>query len=230
MLIRWVTIPDHPGVVLLQNPRVKGPHAPRISPRTFCLVVLVVRRFAGSPPAGRGAQAPQNVSVTFNGETDALDPLAVGQWHILTANCACKVARCAQNVYFYVRTRQPITPYTDVHWMWLLIDADSNPATGWQGYDFILNRRVEGDAATWLEQNTGGWNWKAKAKVSYRAQGHDFHAAIPRSTLGLPENTSRLSIQFKWADNQQTPGDIMDFYLSGDVAPEGRFVYRYTAP
>jgi len=26
--------------------------------------------------------------------------------------------------------------------------------------------------------------------------------------------------------NVQNPGDIMDFYLSGDVAPLGRFVWR----
>jgi hypothetical protein len=25
------------------------------------------------------------------------------------------------------------------------------------------------------------------------------------------------------------PGDIIDFYLSGDVAPEGRFKYRYSS-
>ena len=142
---------------------------------------------------------------------------------------ACKVARDAQMLYFYVRTSQPITPHTDRNWMWLLIDADGDPSTGWQGYDFILNRQVESDATTWLEQNTGGWNWKATAKVSYRVQGHEFHAAIPRSALGLSQNAKPLSIHFKWADNQQMPGDIMDFYLSGDVAPEGRFMYRYTA-
>lgn len=102
-------------------------------------------------------------------------------------------------------------------------------AVGTGGDGFVLNRRVESDTATWLEQNTVGWNWKASAKVSFRVQGHEFHAATPRSALGLPENSTRLSIQFKWADNQQTPGDIMDFYLRGDVAPEGRFMYRYTA-
>lgn len=142
---------------------------------------------------------------------------------------ACKVARDAEQVYFYARTRQPITPHTDRHWMWLLIDADGDPTTGWQGYDFLLNRRVESDAATWLEQNTGGWNWQATTKVPYRVQGHEFQAAIPRAALGLPEKTNDLAIQFKWVDNPQTPGNIMDFYLSGDVAPEGRFMYRYTA-
>ena len=142
---------------------------------------------------------------------------------------ACKVARDAQNIYFYVRTQQPITSHTGNNWMWLLINTDRNPTTGWEGYDFILNRRVESDSTTWLEQNTGGWNWKARARVSYKVQGCELHIAIPRSALGIEENTTRLSINFKWSDNLQSPGDIMDFYVSGDVAPESRFSYRYTA-
>ena len=35
---------------------------------------------------------------------------------------------------------------------------------------------------------------------------------------------------FKWADNTPGPGgdgDILDFYLHGDTAPDGRFLYRY---
>jgi hypothetical protein len=39
----------------------------------------------------------------------------------------------------------------------------------------------------------------------------------------------RLNLDFKWVDNLQRPGDIMDFYASGDVAPPGRFNYRYHA-
>ena len=38
-----------------------------------------------------------------------------------------------------------------------------------------------------------------------------------------------MSFDFKWADNLQRPGDVMDFYLSGDAAPAGRFFYRYVA-
>ena len=40
---------------------------------------------------------------------------------------------------------------------------------------------------------------------------------------------TKTAIDFKWADNLQQPGEVMDFYLSGDVAPEGRFNYRYSA-
>ena len=46
--------------------------------------------------------------------------------------------------------------------------------------------------------------------------------------LGLA-GAPKTALDFKWADNLQRLGDVMDFYLSGDVAPEGRFNYRYVA-
>ena len=136
----------------------------------------------------------------------------------------CKVARDRDNWYFYARTRENITPATDPDWMWLLIDVDQNVKTGWEGYDFIVNRAIDADGSSWLEKNAGnGWNWEKVAKVKYRVVGNEIHLSIPRSRL--PSS----SFDFKWADNLQHPGDIMDFYQSGDVAPDGRFMYRYLA-
>ena len=89
--------------------------------------------------------------------------------------------------------------------------------------------RIDGDRTTWLEKNDGGWRWKTVAKVSYRVAGNELHLAIPRESLGIPRGRAALSLDFKWADNLQHPGDVMDFYISGDVAPEGRFQYRYVA-
>ena len=51
--------------------------------------------------------------------------------------------------------------------------------------------------------------------------------AVPRSALGLPAGEG-IRLDFKWWDHAQTPGDIMDAYLSGDAAPDARFNYRYT--
>ena len=53
--------------------------------------------------------------------------------------------------------------------------------------------------------------------------------AIAIVALGLKAGETKTAIDFKWADNLQKPGDVMDFYLSGDVAPDGRFNYRYVA-
>jgi hypothetical protein len=111
--------------------------------------------------------------------------------------------------------------------MWLLIDADQNPATGWEGFDFIVNRTLEADGKTWLERNTGGWTWQKVAPVEFKVRDNELQIAIPRSALGLPARGTRVGLDFKWADNLQHPGDVMDFYVSGCVAPEGRFKFRY---
>ena len=50
---------------------------------------------------------------------------------------------------------------------------------------------------------------------------------IPKSLLVSVRAVN--SITFKWSDNMQLDGDIMDFYINGDVAPGGRFNYLYPA-
>jgi len=107
----------------------------------------------------------------------------------------------------------------------LFIDADQDAETGWEGFDYIVNR--ENSGTTWLERNTNGWNWERVAQISFKAEGNELQLRIPREYLGLPAGQTGLNIDFKWSDNLQKPGDVMDFYLSGDTAPEGRFKYRY---
>lgn len=137
-----------------------------------------------------------------------------------------KVARDATHVYFYARTREHPTPSTDANWMLLLLDTDQKRSTGWEGYDFVVNRTIDGDE-TWLERNTGGWTWEKVAKVQLTVSGNELMLAVPRSALGLPAGTT-LTLDFKWWDHPQKPGEIMDVYLSGDAAPDGRFNYRYS--
>jgi hypothetical protein len=50
------------------------------------LLGLSVLLLAGSSVQSVNAQAPQNVGVTFNGDTDAIEPLAAGVWHTITAS------------------------------------------------------------------------------------------------------------------------------------------------
>lgn len=208
-------------------------------------LVANVRRYKGiaGPPA---ASAPKTIDVA--GPLEAWRDVApefvdhsfdddhrdfgAGQVHHVNTSGrndlgVMKVARDAANVYFYVQTREPITPCDSANWMWLLIDADQNSKTGWEGYDFIVNRTGVSDGTTWLEKSEGGWRWAKVAAVRLRVEGNELHLAIPRTALGLPADSTRTCLDFKWADNLQRPGDIMDFYISGDVAPEGRFMYRY---
>jgi hypothetical protein len=49
---------------------------------------------------------------------------------------------------------------------------------------------------------------------------------IPRKELKV--SGKKLDFEFKWVDNMQDEGNIMDFYVSGDAAPGGRFNYVFT--
>jgi hypothetical protein len=76
-----------------------------------------------------------------------------------------------------------------------------------------------------VEKNRGGWEWEKCGEATYKVSGKIMEVAIPRSVLSL--DNGKLNFEFKWADNIQEAGDIMDFYLSGDVAPAGRFNFVY---
>jgi hypothetical protein len=56
-----------------------------------------------------------------------------------------KVARDANYLYFYVQTAEKLTPSTDHNWMMLFIDTDRDKATGWNGYDYIVNYKAPKD-------------------------------------------------------------------------------------
>ena len=139
-----------------------------------------------------------------------------------------KVARDQKYVYFYVETAEALTPSSGPHWMQLMLDIDRDKSTGWNGYDFIVNRVSPEKGEAVLESNIQGiWMWKEAAKVKYSAKGKILVIRIPRSVAGL--EAGPLDFEFKWNDNMQKEGDIMDFYVNGDTAPGGRFNYVYSA-
>jgi hypothetical protein len=140
---------------------------------------------------------------------------------------AAQVSADADTIYFHVRTREPLTPANDPNWMQLFIDADQNPATGWLGYDFVLNRRRPEGNHAFLEKHSGsgtGDQWDTSVPVEFRVSGKDLELAIPRQALGL--GAGPVAVDFKWADNLQQTGDWTDFTLNGDSAPNDRFNYR----
>ncbi len=96
---------------------------------------------------------------------------------------ALKVARDERYLYFYARTRSPITRSSDPSWMMLLIDADQNHATGWEGYDFIVNRQKPKRNEAVLERNTGGWHWTSSGTIKFVVKENQLQLAIPLSPL-----------------------------------------------
>lgn len=137
-----------------------------------------------------------------------------------------KVAYDAENLYFYVKTVDNLTTKASKSWMTLFIDADQNAKTGWNGYDYVLNRRLSSDSVGILQKNVGNaWKWEDVEAIPFNASGNELQLAIPRSAVGL--DNAELYFRFKWADNFGESGNIMDFYNIGDTAPDGRFAYQF---
>ena len=135
-----------------------------------------------------------------------------------------KVSRDAENLYFMAECAQNITPYTDGKWMRLFIDTGDTD-NNWEGFEYVLNRVSPTASVATLEKSTGGWNFSTVGAVSYKVDGKYLVVKIPKSYLGITGD--KYTVNFKWNDNMQEEGDIMDFYSNGDTAPGGRFMYSY---
>jgi hypothetical protein len=202
-----------------------------------------IRRYKGAPPITPVTPRPIHIDGRFDdwkavgpefldscGDTAQRDHAGVGKAGPYVDKTGrndllvAKVSWDGANLYFYIRTREPITPFTDPNWMLLFIDADSNPASGWLGYDFVVNRTNVRSATTTLERCMGGYRWGSPVDVPYRVAGNELELAIPRAALGLTKLPA--TIDFKWADNIRQSGDAADFSLHGDVAPNERFNFR----
>ena len=134
-----------------------------------------------------------------------------------------KVARDNDNIYFYVKTNSALTASTDANWMTLYIDADTNRSTGWEGYDYILNRTRNGNTCS-IEKNNGGWSWSKIGDGTFAVKGDELQIQVSRSALG--QTASPLIVDFKWVDNVYN-SEIMNFIDQGDIAPNGRCNYRF---
>lgn len=143
-----------------------------------------------------------------------------------------QVARDDEFVYFHVECAENITPYTDALWMTLYID--SNQANkGWETFDYVINKSAASADTVVLEKFTGdGYASTKVADCAYTVDGRYMTVKIAKSDLAL--SGYDYTINFSWTDNvhdegdyKTFSGDIMDFYISGDVAPGARFKYSY---
>ena len=206
-------------------------------------LVANVRRYKGISPTPRrvpgeafdssqGWNAWAKVTPEFIdhvGETIPRDHAGVCGLHYAETSgrndfVVAKVARDADRVYFYLRARKPWQGVGPPSGTWLLIDVDQRSNTGWHGYDLIVNRQ-QADGQALIERSVEDDQWRADGRAELRVEGEHLQLALPRALL--PDNKGALKFDFKWVDHLPEPIDIADFYTSGDVAPEGRFNYRY---
>lgn len=140
---------------------------------------------------------------------------------------ATRVAVGKRDLYFSAETASSLTPYDDPRWMLLLIDSDQDAATGWHGFDYIVNLNVISESLTTLQRfNNETRQWELAAEIPYATKGNVLEVSIPRKLLGKGRN--HIALDFKWTDNPSSLDDIISLCTSGDTAPNRRFAYRFT--
>jgi hypothetical protein len=133
-----------------------------------------------------------------------------------------KAAFDSKNICFYAETRTALTSYTDPNWMMLFIDTDQNKETGWEGYDYVINSRVADAKNTTLISLEKDGSFGKTVTISYQVKENKLMISVPRSAI---QETMTVALEFHWADNIQKIGDISEFFLNGDNAPERRANY-----
>lgn len=110
--------------------------------------------------------------------------------------------------------------------MRILIDTDtSGVSPNWECFEYIINRANATLNTVNIEKSNGGWSFEETSNAEYSIDGNCMTVIVPLSALGL--DAGNVHFNFKLSDNMQTDGDIMDFYLNGDVAPGSRFTFVY---
>ena len=135
-----------------------------------------------------------------------------------------KVAYDGSSVYFYAETVNTLTPSTDSNWMLLFIDADQTRETGWEGYDFVVNAKVSDRKTTTLSRLNKDGSLGKSTPIPYQVDKNKLMIKVRRSELNQSE---KLAFDFHWADNIGKIGDITEFFLNGDNAPERRANFRF---
>ena len=171
--------------------------------------------------------------------TASLNQNLVGAWYRDDTNrndiTEVRVTADGQNVYFRIETAEDVIPYVSGdNWMNILIQTgDGDVNTGFEGYDYIVNRAPDGDKTT-VERRAGGWNWEKTGEAEISVSGKYLTVTVPLSALGLSSDNVKFS--FKVADNVQKPGwyeaddpdhEVLHYYITGDSAPIGRLNSTY---
>ena len=203
-----------------------------------------VRRYKGMPePVASGAEKHIDVSGSFdqwNGiETTYYDPIGdtahrnsqkqgsagpyintKGRNDIIET----KLARDADQVFFFVKTKDEITLPENENWMLLFIDSDRNKKTGWQGYDYVVNHEILGKTRSTLKKWHSKKEWKTVAEIPFNIERNQLMLSVSKSLIA-PNGV--LDFDFHWVDNPAKLESMEDFFDAGDNAPNRRANYNY---
>lgn len=135
-----------------------------------------------------------------------------------------KITHDKNNAYIMIKCVDDIISDTDENWMNVFIGTNDVKLQGWECYNYVIGRSVDGDkiALNTLDEN-GSATKVADARFSIK--GDVMQIEVKLKDLGL--KTKDKGFYFKVADGVENYEDIMDYYVTGESFPMGRLSYYY---
>lgn len=210
-------------------------------------LVQGIRRFRGVRPQRAADENP----IYRDARNDTLPRASAGYGSTFYENRTgrndftdCFVTHDAENIYFTAECASPITPSDGKCWMRLFVSVTLEEGRGphWEHYQYVVNRKnpemsenPENGMAILEKCAKDGWNWTEIGRIPINVAQNRLTLTVPRRLL--EQDGKKIDVRFKWADNTalsnvpegktEQESDILTFYENGDVAPDGRFMYRY---
>ena len=164
---------------------------------------------------------------------DAVERNHIGSWNYIytdttNRNDIISVAIANDEEYLYVNTTVAfeLIASEDANWMNVYFNVIDDAQKGVGGFNFVLNRARDVQAGKAMLSRLAADGSTAdvgECDMAVRENGITFR--IPLSALGLTAASPKVAV--KVTDNIQNFADAMDFYVSGDSAPIGRYAYGY---
>ncbi len=138
---------------------------------------------------------------------------------------SAKVSQDGNALYFLITAAHDIVIDNDENWMNLYINTDGDAATGWEGFDYVLNRDRDSFVVSVEKFKDNTFESETVGAAYYYLEGDSMAIRLSKDLVGMEGKCE--SLIFKWADNSVTNGDAMGFMDLGDTAPDNRFAYHY---
>lgn len=140
-----------------------------------------------------------------------------------------KVSQDDNNLYFLVSCDNDIIIDDGANWMNLYLNTDNDPATGWCGFDYVINRDRDSFVATVERILDAELHTEVVGGAYYAVQGKVMTVRLPKDLIGVSGLLNTFA--FKWADNSvdttAAVADPMAFMDLGDTAPDDRYAFVY---
>lgn len=139
-----------------------------------------------------------------------------------------RVTNDNEMVYVMIRTDEDaVIGNGDDSLLNVMIGVEHLEENGFEGFQFLINRYPTSDGKTSVEYSSEGYHFEKVGDASITVDGKHVMIAVPREVLKV-SGEKDFTLHVKCVDSVQSPDNMLDYYVSGEVLPLGRYhcVYR----